>query len=143
MLDPTAQERRGCYHSTSPGPTISEAEDVVPAGTHTRNTHTHCVYTYIRCQPHRSQTLRALAQTQTAPMASSCFSLWLDRVEVHWRDYIYIYEKGGSFQRLRHLACSIAGPWIPYELLRLQPYSSCWCRPSHTQTHTQCVHSHL
>lgn len=42
-------------------------------------------YTYGRGWPHKSQT--GTQKTHIA-MASSCSSLWLDRVEVHWLQYM-------------------------------------------------------
>lgn len=93
MLDPTARERQGCCHSTSLAPTISKAEVVVPASTSTQNTHTHYLYIYyIYTHTHTRThivyyiddrlTLRAFTQIQTAPVATSCFPHWLDRMRV-------------------------------------------------------------
>ena len=56
MPDPTAQGRRGCCHSMSPGPASSKAEHVFSVGTCTQKTHTHYVYTYIHGWPRGSQT---------------------------------------------------------------------------------------
>lgn len=50
MSHPTAQEKRGYGSSMSLGPTISEAEDVFPAGACTQGTHIHPIYTRLTPQ---------------------------------------------------------------------------------------------
>lgn len=132
---PTAQKMWVCCNSMSPGPTRNEAENVFPLGTCTQNGCIHSTYRDIYFLPHILQRHRhwAFAWTQTAPVATSCSLLWLNRTDVPWWEhiYIYIYEYSVNPFTIWIPVFLVAGTQA-YELLRLQAHS--WCRTFYCPT---------
>lgn len=69
----------------------------------------------------------ALSRTWTASMVSSCSLLWLDRIEVHWWEHIYVQSGSPTTARIRVSSywlldpslSSCAGNWEYKALLQL------------------------
>lgn len=125
----------------SPGPASSKAEETFPAGTHTK-AHTYaCTHTELATRVTETQS----THTNVAPAPSSSSSLTGQDGCLLVRIHIYSHVEGihSPAAGLRDAVCPVAGPWSPgspvagtwtYESQKLQVYSSCCHRLSHTQS---------